>query len=276
MPRPRSSKVDALLAQRSLSALYAAVGLSHDSTMSFGLRTRIIGVCVLVSVGAACAGCASEPTPTAVRAANDTRFGARGPSATGTNDGWTNGAAAKSGAKGPPNAVMLDYQTPESQAAVGAQQPQAEGERSAGPQGDPATGTLDETPRIRQTIVIGRNNNGPVWDGDSAGGGGEAGGNGGGGGGGGGGSAQPAYRSTPAYYPAYGPGYYPGGRGTVVTSITPRAVGVPHAVAPQGRGITASGGVTATGQSYTSPTVGRDWAAPRSYGPTPVRSRTQP
>lgn len=110
----------------------------------------------------------------------------------------------------PPNAVMLDYMSPEELE----HSRQLEREAAAPPPG--TIGEKDPPPRIRQTIVIGRNNPDPVWEMDhpqatydepqpqapSA--------------------PPPTYRSGPTYY--YRSGGVGGGQG-MGTSGTPRVGG---------------------------------------------------
>ncbi len=75
----------------------------------------------------------------------------------------TKPAAGHAAVAPPPNAVMLDYMSPEEMARSKA------AEARAAPPPLPGTiGAPDPAPRIRQTIVIGRDNHDPVWETDHA------------------------------------------------------------------------------------------------------------
>ena len=127
---------------------------------------------------------------------------------------------------GPPNAVMLDYMSPEEVARS------READARAAPPLPGTIGATDPAPRMRQTIVIGRNNQDPVWEVDGPG------------------PAaydQPApqsrgttdhaYRSGPVYY------YRGGGGGSAGTG----------------------------GAAPGTPRVGGDWPSAPSYGPRQMR-----
>ena len=201
-------------------------GVGHDSYM----RSWLPGLALMLLATEGCATSSGAPHGKS-QSASATRGASK--------EGWSGARPTEVAA--PPNAVMLDYRSPEEIARARQAQPagpqvagpQSAGSQSPGPDGPVGpNGEPEEHPRIRQTIVIGKNNPDPVWEADGPG---PA------------GYSDPAPQGPPVAAPSamyYGRSYFYGGGG---------------------------GGSSSGSAGGRSPKVGGDWPSAPSYGPKQMR-----